>query len=71
VYMYVCTCVFCIHACMYHADMCEKTLRDEGFTDEELQDETAVLLVQTAYVLQLQNEEDQAFNIYTDVLNRK
>jgi len=56
---------------MYHADMCEKTLRDEGFTDEELQDETAVLLVQTAYVLQLQNEEDQAFNIYTDVLNRK
>eukprot|EP01098_Paradermamoeba_levis_P009981 TRINITY_DN4183_c0_g2_i1.p1 TRINITY_DN4183_c0_g2~~TRINITY_DN4183_c0_g2_i1.p1 ORF type:complete len:696 (-),score=300.27 TRINITY_DN4183_c0_g2_i1:40-2127(-) len=51
--------------------VCKENLEEEGLTDRDIEDELAILNVQLAYALQMQNKIEEATQIYNDVLKIK
>lgn len=46
-------------------------MKEEGASEEEIQDELAIINTQLAYVYQMQDKNDDAFNLYNVVLKAK
>jgi hypothetical protein len=53
------------------SELCEAQAKADGLSAEELKDELAVILVQRAYILQLQQNNDAAHDLYQSVLTDK
>ena len=51
--------------------LCEESLKEQDFGDDEIQDEMAVIRVQEAYVKQLLGNSEEARKIYEHVLSIK
>ncbi|XP_034235450.1 signal recognition particle subunit SRP72 [Thrips palmi] len=51
--------------------MCREMLEEDGSTEDEIEEELAIIRVQLAYCLQLQGREKEAQGIYTAALKRK
>lgn len=54
-----------------HTEICKANLTEEGLSEEEMNNEMAVLRVQKAVVLQMQAKEEEALKLYTDALGHK
>ncbi len=52
-------------------DLCEAQLQADELSPNEVADELAVLVVQSAYVAQLLGQAESALNTYVKVLNDK
>ena len=53
------------------AEICKANLVEDGASEEEINDEMAVIFVQKACVLQMMAKEEDALKIYTETLARK
>lgn len=51
--------------------ICREALEEDGATEEDIQDELAIIKVQLAYCLQMQGRVKDAATIYADVLKHK
>lgn len=51
--------------------LCRETLEDDGATEDDIQDESAIIKVQLAYCLQMQGKSKEAAVIYADALKLK
>lgn len=51
--------------------MCRETLEEDGSTEDDIQDESAIIKVQLAYCLQMQGKSKEAYIIYADALKLK
>ena len=51
--------------------MCRKTLEEDGLTEEDIEDELAIIRVQLGYALQLQGRTSEAQQLYQKVLKVK
>ncbi|KAG4065073.1 hypothetical protein HA402_007470 [Bradysia odoriphaga] len=51
--------------------MCRETLEEDGSTEEDILDESAIIRVQLAYCLQMQGKSKEASVIYADALKLK
>ena len=51
--------------------MCRKVLEDDGATEEEIEEELAIIKVQLAYCLHQQGKIKDAATIYSDALKQK
>jgi signal recognition particle subunit SRP72 len=51
--------------------VCRKTLQEDGASEEEIQDELAIVLVQMGYCLQMMGREAEAMELYNSVLKSK
>lgn len=51
--------------------MCRETLEEDGSTEEDILDESAIIKVQLAYCLQMQGKSKEASVIYADALKLK
>lgn len=61
----------CLASLTGHPEICRANLAEDGASEEEINDETAVIHVQKACVLQMMAKEEEALKIYTETLAHK
>jgi signal recognition particle subunit SRP72 len=51
--------------------VCTESLTEDGDSEEDIQNELAVIMVQLGYCLQMINNEEEALAVYNDTLKSK